>query len=179
MPYFGYIALKLQKKAGERILYYVDWTNTLRRYSDPLCFSEEEKEDLHRVFNGKNVVLLHAKRKVLPLLQRVLALSTYQTRRCYNVNGRNTVQQMLNEYLEAHHKKKSFYNYRRDHWLTILSLINIRLMEKQSLTYNGVLLLIQEGFALCKRRGVSETHILNHFIEYGMLLADGEHVYLP
>lgn len=179
MPYYGYIALKLQKKCGKYVLYYVDWTNTLRRYSDPFSFTQEEKEDLCRVFNGRNIVLLHNKEKVLPLLQKELSLSAFHTRRCYNVNGHGTVQQLLNNYVQKYKKKKSFYNYRRDHWLTILSYVNIQLIDKIELSYNEVLMLIQEGLKFCKRRNMSETTLLNYYIEFGMLSVCDQKIRLP
>lgn len=171
MPHVqGYIALKLQNFNEKPVLNYIDWSNTIRRYNHPKNFTKEEREDFRRAFESKNVFLLYEKDKLLPILKRELKLSDFHGWKCIDITGRGSLQNLMNNYFYKNKKKKSFYNYRRDHWLSILSHINIHILEKgKGVSYNEILSLIHEGLCLCKRNDMPETDLFNYYVEFGML----------
>jgi len=118
----GYVVLKIQKDA----LYYADWTNTKRRYifSD---IDEQKITDLRRVFSGKTVILIPNMERSMPMLLNLLG-KPLNTTRCKDVKQKGTAMNILTRYIESNGKRKSYYNYQRDHWLGILSVINIHLL---------------------------------------------------
>lgn len=152
----GYVVLKLHKFT----LYYADWTNTRRKYrTDRLTL--HNIRDLRRLFNGKTIVLMVNIERMLPLIRNVLG--SVDTSKCSEVEEIGSASQILNFYLEANRKKKSYYNYQREHWLTILSVINIHLLIHGTLPEDKILKIIHRELIKYKR-DITARALLDKFV---------------
>lgn len=159
----GYVALKIHKY----ILQYADWTNTRRKYRLHNLTSNNVK-DLRRVFNGKTIVLIVDLEQSLQVIHKVLG--PVDTSKCLEVADAGLASQILNFYLERNQKKKSYYNYQREHWLTLLSVINIHLMlHGGSLPKNKVLKIIQRELIKYKR-DITANVILDKFVSMNLYI---------
>lgn len=159
----GYVALKIHKY----ILQYADWTNTRRKYRLHNLTSNNVK-DLKRVFNGKTIVLIVDLEQSLQVIHKVLG--PVDTSKCLEVADAGLASQILNFYLERNQKKKSYYNYQREHWLTLLSVINIHLMlHGGSLPKNKVLKIIQRELIKYKR-DITANVILDKFVSMNLYI---------
>lgn len=162
MVYFGIVALKIYKN----ILYYADWTNTKRTYRlDKL--SELNIEDLKRLFNSRTTVLIVNKSESLKRLSKILG--PLNSKKCLDVENTGKVSKILNDYITSSQKKKSYYNYQRDHWLSILSVVNIHMMLKSSLTEKEVLKILEDELTKYNR-SIKADELLEKFVELGMFV---------
>lgn len=154
----GYIALKLRRT----VLHYADSTNTRRRYKLQEI-SKKNKQDLRRIFNGKTVLLIVDLERVLKVLRSLIG-SDINTSKCVQVKDIGHAFQILDDYLERNQKKKSYYNYQREHWLSIISVINVHLLMKNVLSKNVVLKIIR-GELLKYNRDIKAEILLEKFFE--------------
>jgi hypothetical protein len=163
MVLYGYVVLKVQKTA----LFYADWTNTRRRY--PYSeMSDQQINDLRRIFVGKTFILIPDMKRNMPTLLKILG-KPINTTRCKDVEYRGTAMNILTQYLNKNGKRKSYYNYQRDHYLSILSVINIHLIEKGSMREDELLKIISFELNKHNRRIPAET-LLEKFIEIKMFI---------
>jgi len=156
----GYVVLKLHKYT----LYYADWTNTRRKYRiDRLTL--HNIRDLRRVFNGKTIVLMVNKEQMLSFIHDILG--SVNTSKCSEVEDIGSASQILNFYLQTTRKKKSYYNYQREHWLTILSVINIHLLIHGSLPEDKLLKIIHRELVKYKR-DITASALLDKFMSMNL-----------
>ncbi len=158
MGILGYVSLKIQYR---KVLYYADWTNTRRQYRLS-SLTPKTIVDLRRIFNGTTTVLIVHKYQSLSLLRRLLG--PIDTRNCINMKNTGTAAKILSVYLSKNRKNRSYYNYQRDHWLSILSVVNIHLMLKSSLPVSHVLKIIEQELVKYKR-DITPVLLFEKFME--------------
>jgi len=166
----GYVALKLQNL---KLLHYADWTNTRRKYYLSRLASNTIS-DLRRIFNGRTTVLLVNQHKMLDILESVLG--PLNTSKCVDVKNTGTASKVLADFMVEHKKKKSYYNYQRDHWLSIISVINIYLMLNSEVSKSKILKIVERELAKYNRDITSQV-LLQKFINMG--LYNIKSVYIP
>lgn len=166
----GYVALKLQ---NSKLLHYADWTNTRRKYHLARLPSHTIS-DLRRIFNGRTTVLLVNQHKLLDILQNILG--PLNTAKCIEVENTGSASKILTDFMTEHKKKKSYYNYQRDHWLSIISVINIYLMLNSEVPKSKILKIVECELAKYNRDMTSQL-LLQTFIS--MELYDVKSVYIP
>lgn len=166
----GYVALKLQ---NSKLLHYADWTNTRRKYYLSRLASHTII-DLRRIFNGKTAVLLVNQDKIVEKLEKVLG--PLNTSKCIDVANTGSASKILTDFMTERKKKKSYYNYQRDHWLSIISVINIHLMLNSEVSKSKILKIIERELAKYNRDITSQV-LLQKFINMG--LYDIKSVYIP
>ncbi len=157
----GYVALKIQYR---QVLYYADWTNTRRKYRLN-SLTPKTIADLQRVFNGTTTVLIVHKYSSLLLLKRLLG--PINTTTCINMKNTGTAAKILSGYLSRNGKNRSYYNYQRDHWLSIFSVVNIHLMLKSSLPASHVLKIIERELVKYKR-DITPVMLFEKYMDMGL-----------
>lgn len=162
MGYFGYVALKLHNGS----LYYADWTNTKRKYSLQ-NLRKSDINDLQRMFNSKTTIIIVNKAKVLKNLESFLG--PIYNKKCVDSKNKGTAARILNEWIVENKKKKSLYNYQRDHWLSILSIINIQLMLRNEIPQSEVLKIIEDELNKYNR-DMKPQIVFDKFLELGVFI---------
>lgn len=163
MVVLGYVTLKVQKN----IIYYADWTNTRRKYRlNSITFNNVK--DLKRVFNGKTIVLIVNIERTLAILKRILG--PINTTKCIEVEDIGPVSQILNHYLDINQKKKSYYNYQREHWLSLISVINIHLLLNGGKLPKEKILKIVKRELIKYKRNISCNVLVDKFISMGLYM---------
>lgn len=159
----GYVALKIQHP---KILHYADWTNTRRKYYLNRVTSKTVL-DLRRLFNGRTTILLVNRRKILSALQKVLG--TVNTFKCIDVANTGSASKILSEFMSKRKKKKSYYNYQRDHWLSIISVVNIHLMLNREVPKSKILKIVERELVKYNR-DITPQVLLEKFINLGLYI---------
>lgn len=159
----GYVALKIQHP---KILHYADWTNTRRKYYLNRVTSKNVL-DLRRLFNGRTTILLVNRHKILSVLQKVLG--TVNTFKCIEVANTGSVSKILSDFMSKRKKKKSYYNYQRDHWLSIISVVNIHLMLNREVPKSKILKIVERELVKYNR-DITPQVLLEKFINLGVYI---------
>jgi len=163
MVVLGYVALKVQRNT----IHYADWTNTRRKYRINGLTLNNIK-DLRRIFNGKTIILIVNMEITLNLLKKLLG--DVNTTKCFEVEDIGSVSHILNEYLDKNRKKKSYYNYQREHWLTLLSVINIHLLKNGGKLPKEKVLKIVERELIKYKRDITSNVLLDKFVSMGLYI---------
>ena len=76
-------------------------------------------------------------------------------------------------------ERKSIYNYQREHWLSIISIINVHLtLNNNAMTKNGILTVIRQELSKYKRNITAEA-LLEKFLESKLYIYKESMISLP